>query len=110
MKVEILSLLKSRKFYFSYRYGYQGQFAEKDGETDWVNFQLRMYDPAIGRWMSTDPYGQYHSPYVGMGNNPISRIDPGGGKDGCDNCPKNYDGSYVGSKMLDEIVVTGTNL
>ena len=26
--------------------------------------------------------GQYASPYLGMGNNPISRIDPDGGSDG----------------------------
>lgn len=38
-----------------------------------------MYDPAIGRWMSTDPYGQYDSPYIGMGNNPVSSVDPDGG-------------------------------
>ncbi len=41
-----------------------------------------MYDPAIGRWMSTDPMGQYASPYVGMGNNPVDRVDPDGGEDG----------------------------
>ncbi|TKC60288.1 hypothetical protein FBD94_15395 [Pedobacter hiemivivus] len=62
-----------------YRYGYQGQFSEVDKETGWNNFDLRMYDPAIGRWMSTDPYGQFDSPYVGMGNNPISSVDPDGG-------------------------------
>jgi hypothetical protein len=31
-----------------YRYGYQGQYAEKDKETGWNNFQLRMYDSVIG--------------------------------------------------------------
>ncbi len=25
------------------------------------------------------PYRQYHSPYVGMGNDPINGIDPDGG-------------------------------
>jgi RHS repeat-associated protein len=65
-----------------WRYGYQGEYAEKDGETGWNNFELRNYDAAIGRWLSTDPYGQYASPYVGMGNNPVSFIDPDGGKDG----------------------------
>src|SRR5690606_37471308 len=35
----------------------------------------------LGRWLTTDPAGQYHSPYLGMGNNPISRIDPDGGQD-----------------------------
>ncbi|TYR30799.1 RHS repeat-associated core domain-containing protein, partial [Sphingobacterium phlebotomi] len=64
------------------RYGYQGEYSEKDGETGWNNFYLRNYDPAIGRWLSTDPYGQYWSPYVGMGNNPVMRFDPDGGQDG----------------------------
>jgi RHS repeat-associated protein len=62
-----------------YRYCYQGQFAERDVETGWSHFQLREYDPVIGRWMSTDPKGQYNSPYVGMGNNPVNGIDPDGG-------------------------------
>lgn len=62
------------------RYGYQGEFAEKDEETGWNNFYLRDYDPAIGRWLSTDPYGQYYSPYVGMGNNPVTGFDPDGGQ------------------------------
>ncbi|MBD1432701.1 RHS repeat-associated core domain-containing protein [Sphingobacterium sp. DN00404] len=66
----------------SSRYGYQGEYSEKDGETGWNNFYLRNYDPAIGRWLSTDPYGQYWSPYVGMGNNPVMRFDPDGGWDG----------------------------
>ena len=30
--------------------------------------------------MSTDPYGQYASPYLGMGNNPIGIVDPDGGE------------------------------
>lgn len=32
----------------------------------------------MGRWLSTDPAGQYWSHYVGMGNNPVSGIDPDG--------------------------------
>jgi hypothetical protein len=43
-------------------------------------FQLRLWDGRIGRWLSPDPYGQYASPYLGMGNNPIGMIDPDGGK------------------------------
>lgn len=39
-----------------------------------------MYDGRIGRWLSVDPVGQYDSPYVGMGNNPIGIIDPSGGE------------------------------
>jgi RHS repeat-associated protein len=60
-----------------YRYAYQGQ--EKDPETGWEAFELRMYDGRVGRWMTTDPYSQYHSPYLAMGNNPINLVDPDGG-------------------------------
>ena len=81
----------------NYRYKYQGQ--EKDPETGKEAFELRLWDSRIGRWLTTDPYGQYHSPYLGMGNNPISQIDPDGGMsgpgDGCDGCIQ-----------LDEVVIT----
>ncbi|WKN45306.1 hypothetical protein [Tunicatimonas pelagia] len=40
---------------------------------------MRQYDAVVGRWLSVDPYRQFASPYVGMGNNPISGIDPDGG-------------------------------
>jgi RHS repeat-associated protein len=63
----------------AYRYGYQGQFSEKDLTTGWNEFELRMYDARFGRWLSPDPYGQFASPYVGMGNNPIMSVDPTGG-------------------------------
>jgi RHS repeat-associated protein len=63
----------------SYRYGYQGQFSEKDLTTGMNEFELRMYDSRIGRWISPDPYGQFASPYVGMGNNPVMGVDPDGG-------------------------------
>ncbi|MCL6219431.1 RHS repeat-associated core domain-containing protein [Zunongwangia pacifica] len=62
-----------------YRYKYQGQ--EKDAETGMEAFELRLWDARIGRWLTTDPAGQYSSPYLGMGNNPISRVDPDGGFD-----------------------------
>lgn len=64
-----------------YRYGYQGQYAEHDSLTGFDSFELRLYNSRIGRWMSYDPEGQYSSPYIGMGNNPVSRIDPDGGLD-----------------------------
>jgi hypothetical protein len=31
------------------------------------------------RWLSPDPYGQFSSPYLGMGNKPHMGIDPDGG-------------------------------
>ena len=61
------------------RSGYQGLFAQYDEETKLNRFQLRMYDSRTGRWLSKDPYGQYASPYVGMGNNPTNGVDPNGG-------------------------------
>ncbi|HWT40255.1 MAG TPA: RHS repeat-associated core domain-containing protein, partial [Dongiaceae bacterium] len=61
-----------------YRYGYQGAYAEKDGETDWNAFELRMYDSRIARWLTTDPAGQYYSPYIAMGNDPVNGTDPDG--------------------------------
>lgn len=68
----------------NYRYAFQGQ--ELDGETGMEAFQLRLWDGRIGRWLSPDPYGEFASPYLGMGNNPVSTIDPDGG---CTKCPKN---------------------
>lgn len=85
------------------RYGYQGLYAEKDKETGWNNFELRNYDAAIGRWLTTDPYGQYHSPYVGMGNNPVSGFDVDGGWSGGPK-PGGPIAYYV---KLNEVVVNG---
>ncbi len=75
------------------RYGYQGDYSEEDGETGYQEFDLRMYDPQIGRWISPDPYDEFASPYVGMGNDPVNNVDP--------------DGELVGSSLLD-VVVTST--
>ncbi len=60
-----------------YRYKLQGQ--EKDSETDKEAFELRLWDSRIGRWASPDPLEQFHSPYLGMFNNPILSIDTNGG-------------------------------
>ena len=107
-----------------YRYAYQGQ--EKDPETGKEAFQLRLWDGRIGRWLTTDPYGQHASPYMGMGNNPIRNIDPDGGlcvdADGKSiPCPDGY-GSFAGPTVdtgvfdngkfvgygLDEITITSS--
>jgi RHS repeat-associated protein len=55
------------------------QYSEKNDSTGWNEFELRMYDARFGRWLSVDPYGQYASPYVGMGNAPNMGVDPDGG-------------------------------
>ncbi|MEN7551260.1 RHS repeat-associated core domain-containing protein [Rapidithrix thailandica] len=61
------------------RYDYQGDFAEKDQETGWNAFELRNYDPVIGRWLSVDPKRVGFSPYIGMTNDPVNLVDPDGG-------------------------------
>ena len=71
-----------------YRYGYQGEFAETDKETGMPAFELRLWDARIGRWLTVDPYSQYHSPYMGMDNNPITSVDPTGGCTSCAECPE----------------------
>lgn len=38
-----------------------------------------MYDASIGKWLSRDPKKVGWSPYIGIGNNPINKIDPDGG-------------------------------
>jgi RHS repeat-associated protein len=79
-----------------YRFGYQGQFSEKDEETGYNQFELRLWDGRLGRWLTTDPAGQYASPYLGMGNSPVNRIDPDGGLD---------DDVYYNSKTGDSYIV-----
>jgi RHS repeat-associated protein len=87
----------------AYRYDYQGQ--EKDPETNWSNFELRMYDANLARWMSPDPYGEFHSPYLAMGNNPVSTIDPDGGKTVAD--PTNIDYDNGRERRVDPFDMVG---
>jgi RHS repeat-associated protein len=57
-----------------YRYTFQGMEADDEvkGEGNSVNFEFRMYDPRLGRWLSIDPVFKSHeSPYAGFANNPI---------------------------------------
>jgi RHS repeat-associated protein len=65
--------------YKKYRFGYQGQYAEKDDETGWNHFELREYDPTIARWIGVDPKRIGWSPYIGMYNDPVNEIDADGG-------------------------------
>ncbi|HEX8577757.1 MAG TPA: RHS repeat-associated core domain-containing protein [Flavobacterium sp.] len=69
--------LPERNSTSGYRYAFQGQ--ELDRETGMEAFQLRLWDGRIGRWLTVDPKGQFFSPYIGMGNDPINAIDPDGG-------------------------------
>ncbi|MEQ9468202.1 MAG: hypothetical protein RLN88_12365, partial [Ekhidna sp.] len=58
---------------------YQSYFNSYDSLIGNYDFLLRNYDPVLGRWLQTDPYGQFASPYIGMGNLPHLGVDPDGG-------------------------------
>jgi RHS repeat-associated protein len=60
------------------RYGYQGKELMEEEGLDWQDFHARMYDPAIARFLAVDPQGQFASPYMAMGNNPMIMVDPDG--------------------------------
>lgn len=113
--------MPNRNLEGGYRYGYQGEFADKEPELgNGINsFELRLWDARIGRWLTTDPSGQYFSPYLGMGNNPVSIVDPDGGYN-CKNPPCNegeatifnfltgeYEVDLSTGFTLDEVVVVG---
>ena len=80
--------MPGRKFVTSaaYRYGFNGK--ENDNETvstgeGTQDFGARIYNPALGRWLSTDPLQAKYpslSPYNFTANNPIYFIDPDGRK------------------------------
>jgi RHS repeat-associated protein len=58
------------------QYLFTGQ--ELDAETGLYNLGARLYDPATGRMISIDPAGQYPSPYLYAGADPINLFDPTG--------------------------------
>ncbi len=62
----------------NYNYKYQGKELQQENNILMYDFGSRLYDPTVGRWFSTDPQNQYDSPYLAMGNNPVSMIDPNG--------------------------------
>jgi len=93
--------MPGRNIVGDYRYDYQGQ--EKDRETGKNAFTLRLYDARINRWITPDPYGEFYSPYLAMGNNWLNRIDPTGGMTNCPDCPD----PPIGTILLDEVVVIG---
>ena len=62
-------------------YLYQGKELQDGLGLDLYDFHARQYDPLLGRMTSIDPLAASFdgmSPYAGMGNNPISYVDPDG--------------------------------
>jgi RHS repeat-associated protein len=67
-----------------YRYGFNGKESDNEvkGQGNSLDFGARIFDPRIGRWLSTDPdYKLYpnNSPYHFGYNNPIYYKDLNGG-------------------------------
>lgn len=80
------SLMPGRSFSSSdYRYGFNGKESDNEvkGSGNSYDFGARIYDPRIGRFLSTDPLEKkyaFNSPYLFAGNSPIQAIDKDGKK------------------------------
>lgn len=62
-------------------------------------FELRLWDGRLGRWLTVDPYHEFDSPYLGMGNSPVGKIDPDGGS--TEEAYPPFAGSENGQKWTD---------
>ncbi|MEO9964360.1 MAG: DUF6443 domain-containing protein [Reichenbachiella sp.] len=60
------------------RFLYQGKEWQTALALNLYDFHARQYDPATGRFLSSDPQNQFASGYVGMGNQPTVGVDPDG--------------------------------
>ena len=63
----------------SYRYGFNGK--EKDDETGTQDYGFRIYNPALGKFLSVDPLTKSYpmlTPYQFASNRPIDGIDQDG--------------------------------
>jgi RHS repeat-associated protein len=61
-----------------YRYGFNGKELDKDMDGNNYDYGFRIYNPALGRFLSTDPLTReypWYTPYQFAGNTPIQAID-----------------------------------
>jgi len=63
-----------------YRYGFNGKENDRDvkGDGNQIDYEKRIYDPRLGRFLSQDPLIDkypWYTPYQFAGNSPIANID-----------------------------------
>lgn len=62
-----------------YKYKYNGKEFQDELGLNMYDMDMRMYDPAIARWVVLDPVIHHSlSPYNAFDNNPVFWADPGG--------------------------------
>ncbi|MFC6859202.1 DUF6443 domain-containing protein [Zunongwangia atlantica] len=63
------------------KYRYNGKEIQDELGLNIYDYGARMYDPSVGRFISTDPLADKyyeHTPYNYVGSSPIMRVDPDG--------------------------------
>jgi RHS repeat-associated protein len=77
---------------------------ESDDDLGLVNMKGRVFDPKVGRFLTTDSIvadpldGQSYNPYSYVFNNPLSLVDPSGFE------PDEPDGIYIDDKKNKEVI------
>ena len=64
--------------YFKQPYQYNGKEMDEMHGLRWLDYGARMYEPALGRFMTMDPMAEKYysvSPYAYCANNPVNAID-----------------------------------
>ena len=67
--------------YFKQPYQYNGKEMDEMHGLRWLDYGARMYEPALGRFMTMDPMAEKYysiSPYAYCANNPVNYVDPDG--------------------------------
>src|SRR5690606_32633536 len=65
------------------------------------DMDMRMYDPAIARWVVMDPVVHHSmSPYNAFDNNPVFWADPGGAESESNNTSSDTGGEGTGISMM----------
>ena len=71
------------EYFKYYRYGFNGKENDNEvkGTGNQQDYGMRIYDPRVGRFLSTDPLSKeypWYTPYKFAGNTPIQAIDRDG--------------------------------